>query len=140
MKLYGLLLLVFIVGLLAGCSQPVPGGTVTTTNNQNSQDYTPGTMMNNQSGMMNGSGEMMQDTGISASQLAQHNSTSNCWVAYNGKVYDITKFLPIHPGGTSRIIPYCGTSSEFEQAFTRQHGTSQVGRLMQQGQYMGDLQ
>jgi cytochrome b involved in lipid metabolism len=134
MKIYIAILMVLIIGVVAGCSQTAkPTGTTTTNNNQGGQVNTPGTMMNNQGGMM-------QDTGISASQLAQHNSASNCWVAYNGKVYDITKFLPIHPGGAGRITPYCGTSTQFEQAFTRQHGTSQVGRLMQQGKYMGDLQ
>jgi len=43
-------------------------------------------------------------------------------------------------GGAGKIKPYCGTSTQFEQAFTKQHETSQVNKLIQQGKYVGDLQ
>lgn len=154
MKLYVLLLLVFVVGLVVGCSQATPSRTTTTTNNQDSQDYTPSGTQDTQANNVpvdntptettpladNTPTPIDSTSGISLSALAVHNSQSDCWIAYNNKVYDITKFLPIHPGGANRIIPYCGTASEFEQAFTRKHGTSQVGKLMQQGIYEGDLQ
>jgi cytochrome b involved in lipid metabolism len=76
---------------------------------------------------------------ISAAQLAEHNSRTNCWIAYGGKVYDITSWLPEHPGSADAIAPFCGTSSEFESAFQGQHGQSQVQRLLQEGTYKGDL-
>jgi hypothetical protein len=78
-------------------------------------------------------------SGISAVDLATHDSLSDCWVAYKGKVYDITSFLPNHPGSAGAIVPYCGTSSEFETAFTRQHGTSKANLLMRVGVLMGDF-
>lgn len=77
---------------------------------------------------------------ITRSELTQHSSRTDCWIAYQNKVYDITAFLPIHPGGVSTITPFCGTSSGFENAFTNQHGTSQVRRLAREGIYKGDLQ
>jgi cytochrome b involved in lipid metabolism len=75
---------------------------------------------------------------LSLSDLSQHNSESDCWVAYQGKVYDVTVFLSLHPGGVEKILKYCGTASEFETGFTKKHGTSKVNILLQQI-YKGDL-
>ncbi len=76
---------------------------------------------------------------ISQSVLAQHASLEDCWIAYNGKVYDITSYVPRHPGGANKIARYCGSATEFENAFTRQHGTSKVGILMNVGTFIGDF-
>ena len=76
---------------------------------------------------------------ISEIDLATHTSASNCWVGYMGKVYDLTAWLPQHPGSASAIIPYCGTAKQFEEAFTKQHGTSQVETMMRESTYKGDL-
>lgn len=78
-------------------------------------------------------------TGISQARLAQHNSRDDCWIAYKGKVYDVTSYLGRHPGGTNAIARYCGTASEFEQAFTRQHGTSKAGLLVNVATFIGDF-
>ena len=77
---------------------------------------------------------------ISLSDLARHNKEIDCWVGYDGKVYDITSFLPGHPGSAGAIIPYCGTSKEFADAFTKKHGTSKVSKLMKVGVLIGDFQ
>ena len=78
-------------------------------------------------------------TKISSLELQKHNLKGDCWVAYKGKVYDITAWLPKHPGSAEAIAPYCGKSKEFEEAFSDQHGTSQVGKLISEGIYKGDL-
>lgn len=70
---------------------------------------------------------------VTSAQLAQHNTAGNCWVAYDGTVYDITSWLPVHPGGSWAIAPYCGTSDAFTNAFLRKHGTRNVGLLKQVG-------
>ena len=31
--------------------------------------------------------------------MKRHKSNDDCWMALNGKVYDITKYIPYHPGG-----------------------------------------
>ncbi|KAH9857912.1 FMN-dependent dehydrogenase-domain-containing protein [Lenzites betulinus] len=41
-------------------------------------------------------------------EVAQHNSQSSCWVIIKNKVYDVTEFLPNHPGGTKIILKYAG--------------------------------
>ncbi|KAI0068414.1 hypothetical protein BV25DRAFT_1867388 [Artomyces pyxidatus] len=41
-------------------------------------------------------------------QVGAHNSTSSCWVIINNHVYDVTEFLPDHPGGQRVILQYAG--------------------------------
>jgi len=76
---------------------------------------------------------------VTNSQLSGHNSKTDCWVSYNGKVYDITSFLPNHPRSSKTIEPYCGTADEFKKAFEKQHGTSKVKNLMKVGVLIGDF-
>ncbi|MCK9212814.1 MAG: cytochrome b5 domain-containing protein [Ignavibacteriaceae bacterium] len=87
----------------------------------------------------NNSGTSDSNIGIPVSELSRHNVESDCWVAYKGEVYDLTLFLPAHPGSARAITPYCGTSSQFEKAFANQHGTSQVKELINEGIYKGIL-
>lgn len=42
---------------------------------------------------------------VSRAELKTHNSPTDCWVSYKGKVYDITKYLEYHPGGEFPHIP-----------------------------------
>lgn len=126
-KIYvGLLLTILAIGIfsfirLSSISYEAPGSVTSTTKNATTQT---GTTSNS----------------ISLEALSKHNSMNDCWVAYNGKVYDISSFLPVHPGSAGAIAPYCGTSDEFTQAFTAQHGKSQVSRLMRVGLLIGDFQ
>ncbi|KDN50868.1 Flavocytochrome c [Tilletiaria anomala UBC 951] len=48
--------------------------------------------------------------------VAKHNKDDDVWVVVNGKVLDVTKFLPDHPGGEKAILLYKGKdcSEEFE--------------------------
>ncbi|KAI0335386.1 hypothetical protein GY45DRAFT_1417679 [Cubamyces sp. BRFM 1775] len=41
-------------------------------------------------------------------EVAKHNSQSSCWVIIKDRVYDVTDFLPDHPGGTKIILKYAG--------------------------------
>jgi hypothetical protein len=60
-------------------------------------------------------------TAYGVTEIAAHNSPADCWVAANGQVYDITDFLAKHK---SPLEKFCGQTSEFEQAYNAQHGTS----------------
>lgn len=45
---------------------------------------------------------------ISPSEVAKHNRPDDCWMIIHGKVYNLTSFLPQHPGGAHVILQYGG--------------------------------
>lgn len=59
-------------------------------------------------------------TGITAAVVAQHSSRSSCWSSINGSVYDLTSWIPKHPGGEQAILQLCGTDGSAK--FNGQHG------------------
>ncbi|PGH13770.1 hypothetical protein AJ79_03469 [Helicocarpus griseus UAMH5409] len=56
----------------------------------------------------------MGDKIIDAAEVAKHNSAESCWVVLYGKVYDVTEFLPNHPGGTQIILQLAGKDATEE--------------------------
>jgi len=40
--------------------------------------------------------------------VAKHSTQADCWTAVSGSVYDVTKWIPQHPGGPDVIIAMCG--------------------------------
>lgn len=85
-------------------------------------------------------GNAVSDTQtISQSELSKHNSESDCWVSYGNEVYDITSFLPNHPGGSQAILPFCGTSKDFENAFNTKHGADNSYKIPKVGTFKGTL-
>lgn len=48
-------------------------------------------------------------------QVPSHNKMSDCWVTYNGGVYNITGYFGNHPGGDAIIAIFCGR--DMTQAF-----------------------
>ena len=49
-----------------------------------------------------------QAGGMTMSEVAQHHSMNDCYLAINGKVYNVTPYMPYHPAGASIIARYCG--------------------------------
>lgn len=67
--------------------------------------------------------------------LIRHNTAADAWIAIDGDVYDITKFIQFHPGGAQLLAAYAGTEST--EAFFDMHKTEvlykyqrfKIGRL-----------
>lgn len=55
--------------------------------------------------------------------VSSHNSTSNCWVIYDSKVYDITTYLNTHDTKYYFIDSWCGT--DITQAYNTKDGQGQ---------------
>lgn len=45
---------------------------------------------------------------ITPSELKLHNKKDDVWSAFNGKVYNITWYLPYHPGGEKELMRVAG--------------------------------
>mmetsp|Transcript_147992 Transcript_147992/g.210141 ORF Transcript_147992/g.210141 Transcript_147992/m.210141 type:complete len:266 (+) Transcript_147992:47-844(+) len=52
--------------------------------------------------------------GISIEELQKHNTKDDAWMVLFGEVLDVTKFIPIHPGGTDTIDMYLGKDATEE--------------------------
>jgi hypothetical protein len=53
-------------------------------------------------------------------QIKAHNTSSNCWSAISGSVYDLTAWIGKHPGGERAILKLCGADGT--ELFMDQHG------------------
>ena len=51
-----------------------------------------------------------QAVDYTATDVATHNTAGDCWLIINNQVYNVTTFIPIHPGGNA-IVPYCGADA-----------------------------
>jgi cytochrome b involved in lipid metabolism len=45
---------------------------------------------------------------ITLKEVAQHASTSDCWMAIRGAVYDLSAYLPQHPSPPELVLSWCG--------------------------------
>ena len=53
--------------------------------------------------------------GYTMERVKANGTTSSCWAVISGNVYDLTKWIGSHPGGSGAIASLCGTdgTSEF---------------------------
>jgi isopentenyl diphosphate isomerase/L-lactate dehydrogenase-like FMN-dependent dehydrogenase len=51
---------------------------------------------------------------LTVSPVAKHNSPNDCWVVLYGDVWDVSEFLPSHPGGSKIILKLAGRDATEE--------------------------
>lgn len=83
-----------------------------------------------------GSGQTSGSTAITltSDEIANHSTSSDCWIIISDKVYDVSSYLSSHPGGRRTVTPYCGkeATSAFQtkdQTFGRNHSGSAYALL-----------
>lgn len=59
-------------------------------------------------------------SGITAAEVAEHSSREDCWSTINSTVYNLTSWIPNHPGGERAILQLCGTDGSAK--FNGKHG------------------
>ncbi len=74
-------------------------------------------------------------TGISSATVAQHSSRTSCWTSINGSVYDLTSWIPKHPGGEQAILQLCGTDGSAK--FNGMHGGDKAKEKLLSGFKIG---
>ncbi len=92
------------------------------------------------SGIQSAASPAANGTVYTLSEISTHHTKADCWLAIEGKVYDVTDFIPHHPGG-NQMIQGCGKDATDlftgKSALGRAHST--VARAMLNGYYIGDL-
>ena len=73
---------------------------------------------------------------FTAEEVAKHNTAEDCWIIIHDKVYDVTSFLPEHPGGKKVVVREAGKDATAK--FDSLHD-SNVLRKYGQDLYVGDL-
>ena len=76
---------------------------------------------------------------ITKEGLTKHNTEEDCWVVYEGKVYDLTN-APRHPNMDKTFWRHCGDLTSFEQAAKIRHSTSDSSRVENYADYVGELE
>uniref|UniRef100_A0A1E1X106 Putative cytochrome b5-like heme/steroid binding domain protein n=1 Tax=Amblyomma aureolatum TaxID=187763 RepID=A0A1E1X106_9ACAR len=56
---------------------------------------------------------------VESDEVAKHTSENDCWCIFDGKVYDITRYLDMHPGGRRHLLEYAGM--DLTDEFLRVH-------------------
>lgn len=51
--------------------------------------------------------EEAKEQGVTMEELAKHSTKEDCWLLISGTVYDVSKFIPMHPG-KEKILLGCG--------------------------------
>ena len=57
--------------------------------------------------------------GYTMAQVKANNSAKSCWAVVDDYVYDLTKWINSHPGGSGAIVSLCGTDAT--TSFKAQH-------------------
>lgn len=74
-----------------------------------------------------------------ADDVAIHKTSSDCWVSRGGKVYDVSAFLPDHPGGDDLILKYAGQCVETVMKDSEEHDHSDSAYEMLEEYVVGRL-
>ncbi|PSN71791.1 cytochrome b2 [Corynespora cassiicola Philippines] len=74
---------------------------------------------------------------ISLDAIKSHNSPQDCWIAVSDKVWDVTDFLNVHPGGAEVILKYAGQDAT--QAYEEIHAPGMLEETLAADKFIGDL-
>jgi cytochrome b involved in lipid metabolism len=61
-----------------------------------------------------------------ATEVAKHSIQNDCWIVVSGKVYNVTNYVFVHPGGADQIVPYCGGDATAVFGSIGKHGSSRA--------------
>lgn len=77
------------------------------------------------------------DRKVKPEELKNQCSNGKIWVVINGKVYDLTDFINIHPGGPAIIKKYAGKDASL--LFNKIHAKDTIEKMLDPECYIGEL-
>lgn len=75
--------------------------------------------------------------GIPLSEVNRHITPHDCWVALNGKVYDLSEFMDRHPGGPTTILAWAGKDAS--KFFNEIHKGVKIDQYLRPEAHLGSL-
>jgi cytochrome b involved in lipid metabolism len=76
-------------------------------------------------------------SGNTMERVKANNTVSSCWTVISGSVYDLTKWIGSHPGGSGAIASLCGTDGTSE--FNAMHRNQSKPEARLAGYLLGPL-
>lgn len=70
-------------------------------------------------------------------EVGQHTTVTSCYTVISGKVYDLTAWVNLHPGGKQAILSLCGVDGT--QRFMQKHGSAPKPNSALARYYIGNL-
>lgn len=140
-----LIMPIMIIGL-TGCSSknltsnnPSNSQNINTTNNQ-IQATSQSPVVNNQVKANNtapaanasvSTANAPKTTSLTLTEVTKHNSASDCWMAINGNVYNLSSYIQagLHPGG-DKIINGCGKDASIMFQMMGKHNSGKTGSTL----------
>lgn len=74
---------------------------------------------------------------LAGAEVAKHNTEKDCWVIVHGRAYDVTDFLPEHPGGMKIILKYAGKDAT--EAFEPIHPPDTLEKYLEKSKHLGPV-
>ncbi|EXJ70471.1 L-lactate dehydrogenase (cytochrome) [Cladophialophora psammophila CBS 110553] len=74
---------------------------------------------------------------VSAAAVQSHTTRDDCWIVVEGKVYNMTRFAPEHPGGAEIIYTYAGRDAT--EAYLEIHEPNLIKSNLLSEEQVGDL-
>ena len=74
------------------------------------------------------------DTEFTSDQVAAHGSAASCWLIIAGGVYDVTRYIDVHPANPRTILNYCGKEATkgFDTKDRNRPHSSEARQLLEQ--------
>jgi hypothetical protein len=76
-------------------------------------------------------------SGNTMERVKANNTASSCWTVISGNVYDLTRWISSHPGGSGAIRSLCGTDGT--ASFNSQHRGEGTPQARLAGYLLGPL-
>ncbi|KAI5962275.1 uncharacterized protein KGF55_003351 [Candida pseudojiufengensis] len=75
---------------------------------------------------------------LSLEEVSKHNNKKDCWVIIHDKAYDLTEFMPNHPGGEAIILKYAGKNAT--KVFDPVHPPDTLEKYLNQKDHKGEVE